>query len=47
VEWYLANETWVNHVLSGEYKHWVEKQYTWRSFSQVQMARSVSSYKKN
>jgi dTDP-glucose 4,6-dehydratase len=28
VEWYLANETWVNHVLSGEYKHWVEKQYT-------------------
>jgi dTDP-glucose 4,6-dehydratase len=27
VEWYLANETWVNHVVSGEYKHWVEKQY--------------------
>jgi dTDP-glucose 4,6-dehydratase len=27
VEWYLANETWINHVVSGEYKHWVEKQY--------------------
>ena len=27
VEWYLANETWVNHVVSGEYKNWVEKQY--------------------
>jgi dTDP-glucose 4,6-dehydratase len=27
VEWYLANETWVGHVVSGEYKHWVEKQY--------------------
>lgn len=28
VEWYLANETWVNHVVSGSYKHWVEKQYS-------------------
>ena len=27
VEWYLANEDWVNHVKSGEYQHWVEKQY--------------------
>ena len=27
VEWYLANQDWVNHVLSGEYKKWVEKQY--------------------
>ena len=27
VEWYLANETWVNHVVSGDYKSWVEKQY--------------------
>ena len=27
VEWYLANETWVNHVVSGEYKNWVQKQY--------------------
>jgi len=28
VEWYLANQDWVTHVVSGEYKHWVEKQYT-------------------
>lgn len=28
VEWYLANQTWVDHVVSGDYKHWVEKQYT-------------------
>ena len=28
VEWYLANETWVNNVVSGNYKHWVEKQYS-------------------
>ena len=27
VEWYLANQDWVNHVKSGEYQHWVEKQY--------------------
>ena len=27
VAWYLANETWVNHVTSGEYKHWVDKNY--------------------
>ncbi len=28
VLWYLGNETWVNHVVSGEYQHWVEKQYS-------------------
>jgi len=27
VEWYLANQDWVGHVVSGEYKNWVEKQY--------------------
>jgi dTDP-glucose 4,6-dehydratase len=27
VEWYLANQDWVSHVVSGEYKHWVEKHY--------------------
>jgi dTDP-glucose 4,6-dehydratase len=27
VLWYLENETWVKHVVSGEYQHWVEKQY--------------------
>jgi dTDP-glucose 4,6-dehydratase len=28
VFWYLENETWVNHVVSGEYQHWLEKQYS-------------------
>lgn len=27
VLWYLENEAWVNHVVSGEYQHWVQKQY--------------------
>lgn len=26
--WYLENETWVNHVVSGEYQYWVERQYS-------------------
>jgi dTDP-glucose 4,6-dehydratase len=28
VLWYLENATWVNHVMSGEYQHWLEKQYS-------------------
>jgi dTDP-glucose 4,6-dehydratase len=28
VLWYLENETWIKHVVSGEYQHWVEKQYS-------------------
>ena len=28
VEWYLNNQDWVSHVMSGEYKSWVQKQYT-------------------
>jgi dTDP-glucose 4,6-dehydratase len=28
VEWYLKNQNWVSHVLSGEYQQWVDKQYT-------------------
>ena len=28
VLWYLENDTWVNHVVSGEYQHWVQKQYS-------------------
>ncbi len=27
VLWYLEHETWVDHVVTGEYQHWVEKQY--------------------
>jgi dTDP-glucose 4,6-dehydratase len=26
--WYLENETWVNHVVSGEYQHWIRKHYS-------------------
>jgi dTDP-glucose 4,6-dehydratase len=28
VEWYLINQEWVSHVVSCEYKNWVEKQYS-------------------
>ena len=28
VLWYLENEAWANHVVSGEYQHWVQKQYS-------------------
>lgn len=28
VEWYLNNQDWVSHVISGEYKSWVQKQYS-------------------
>jgi len=27
VEWYLANTDWVQGVTSGEYQHWMKKQY--------------------
>jgi dTDP-glucose 4,6-dehydratase len=27
VKWYLANQTWVDGVTSGAYRHWLEKQY--------------------
>lgn len=27
VNWYLDNQEWVKNVTSGEYRHWVEKQY--------------------
>jgi dTDP-glucose 4,6-dehydratase len=28
VLWYLENKIWVNHVVSSEYQHWVQKQYS-------------------
>lgn len=31
VEWYLANDTWVKGVTSGEYQNWVEANYSNRS----------------
>ena len=27
VEWYLNNPDWVNHILSGDYKNWINKNY--------------------
>jgi dTDP-glucose 4,6-dehydratase len=27
VLWYLENETWMNHAVSGKYQHWIEKRY--------------------
>ena len=27
VQWYLDNQEWVQHMTSGEYRHWVQKQY--------------------
>ncbi|MDX8385157.1 MAG: dTDP-glucose 4,6-dehydratase [Gallionella sp.] len=31
VQWYLNNQDWVNNVLSGDYRQWVEKNYTERT----------------
>ena len=27
VLWYLDHEAWMDHVVSGEYHHWIQKQY--------------------
>jgi dTDP-glucose 4,6-dehydratase len=31
VEWYLNNNEWIQGVISGEYQHWVEKNYAQRN----------------
>jgi dTDP-glucose 4,6-dehydratase len=31
IDWYLANNDWVQHVQSGDYKNWINKQYASRS----------------
>ena len=28
VKWYLKNSDWINHILSGDYKNWISKNYT-------------------
>jgi dTDP-glucose 4,6-dehydratase len=28
VQWYLDNQAWVKNVTSGDYKKWIEMQYT-------------------
>jgi dTDP-glucose 4,6-dehydratase len=30
VEWYLANQTWVEHVKSGSYQQWIDQNYAER-----------------
>ena len=30
VQWYLDNQSWVNHVQSGEYKQWIDTNYATR-----------------
>jgi dTDP-glucose 4,6-dehydratase len=31
VDWYLANSSWIDNIRSGDYKKWIEKNYTGRS----------------
>ena len=33
VQWYLQHQDWVQHVISGEYQHWVERNYVERATS--------------
>ena len=28
VKWYLGNSDWINHILSGDYKNWINQNYT-------------------
>jgi dTDP-glucose 4,6-dehydratase len=28
VLWYLEHEAWLNHIVSGEYQDWIQKQYS-------------------
>ena len=30
IDWYLANDEWINRVRSGEYRKWIEKNYSSR-----------------
>lgn len=30
VEWYLENQEWVSHVVSGEYQNWIQQNYAGR-----------------
>ena len=27
VKWYLKNSDWINHILSGDYQNWINKNY--------------------
>ncbi|MFZ3087689.1 MAG: dTDP-glucose 4,6-dehydratase, partial [Methylotenera sp.] len=30
VDWFLANQDWVNNITSGEYRNWVQTHYSER-----------------
>jgi dTDP-glucose 4,6-dehydratase len=30
VQWYLQNETWIDNIVSGEYRNWIKKNYSSR-----------------
>lgn len=27
IQWYLKNETWINNIISGEYRNWIKQNY--------------------
>jgi hypothetical protein len=29
VQWYLDNPVWIEGVVSGSYREWLQKQYNW------------------
>ena len=31
VKWYLDNQEWVAHVISGEYQSWIKQNYSGRA----------------
>ena len=31
IKWYMENTDWVNNIRSGEYKNWIEKNYSYRA----------------
>ena len=28
IEWYLSHQDWISHIVSGEYQHWIKKNYS-------------------
>jgi len=40
VDWYLSNSNWIEGVRSGEYKNWIEKNYSHRTDEQLQQKAS-------
>jgi dTDP-glucose 4,6-dehydratase len=47
VQWFLNNQDWVTHVQSGEYQHWLTKNYSRRSESPAALVRWAMLYCNN